>query len=62
MSTSVPFDIATAPLPTGRIANLATNAEVTVLGFGISFYLGDLEENNRRAAKLLARIKKKRGS
>ena len=47
MSTSVPFDIATAPLPTGRIANLATNAEVTVLGFGIS---------NRPLVSLLCRL------
>lgn len=40
----------------------AVSMGLLVLGFGISFYLGDLENNNRRAAKLLACIKKKRGS
>jgi len=40
----------------------AVSVGLLLLGFGISFYLGDLENNNRRAAKLLACIKKKRGS
>jgi len=39
----------------------AVSLLLLVLGFAISFYLGDLEENNRRAAELLARIRKKRG-
>ena len=36
MSASALFDITTAPLPTGRIADLAKGNPVTVLGFGIS--------------------------
>ena len=47
MSTPAPFDITTAPLPTGRIAELAKNNAVTVLGFGIS---------NRPLVTLLCRL------
>ena len=47
MSSSALFDISTVPLPTGRIADLARNANVAVLGFGVS---------NRPLALLLTRL------
>ena len=56
----IPNMLTSSCIPSWNLSTLISLL-LLVLGFGISFYLGDLENNNRRAAKLLACIRKKRG-